>query len=73
MTQRQSSTTLPKYALCQEFYLKEAHKGERCFCFDMKPSKPIPIPKPNYTYCWQSDPVAYHNNGPCMCFGTHYV
>ena len=73
MTAKQSSTstTLPKYTLCQEFYPEEAHKGEHCTCFNPKPSKPVLILKPNYMYCWQTNPATYHNNGPCMCFGTH--
>src|ERR1700733_8538355 len=51
MPEGQSSTKplLSKYALCQEFYPAEAHKGERCTCFDQKPSEPVTIKKHNYS------------------------
>ena len=70
MPKGQSSTKplFSKYALCQEFYPEEAHKGERCTCFDQKPSEPVTIKKHDYKYCPYADPETAHSKGRCTCF-----
>src|ERR1700733_6345534 len=72
MPEGQSSTTslLPKYTLCQEFYPEEAHKGGPCTCFQPKPTAPVTIPKYDYKYCQYIHPEMAHHKGCCTCFNN---